>query len=284
MDGESNELEPLLAHLEELVNEVEEDHTPEFLAHLSHEAPEVRALAVRGLWESDPREVLDPLWKVAERDQDEEVRATAISVLGRYIYEGLLLGDADFGDELAEVDPSTVTQVRSFLEGILYDEEQPELLRRRALEALAFDPGPEEVTLMERWAKHASPDLRMTAIFSMGRSGLESWEKPVLKALEDKDRRVVREAIMAIGEGCFERGVPKLERFTRGADRELMLESISALGEVGGERAMEILEELAASEDEEVAEQAQVALEHAEAMEGFDELGDEDDLEGEEDT
>jgi HEAT repeat protein len=281
MDTDPKDLEALVAHLEELTEATEEDHTPEFLAHIVHDAPVVRAIAVRGLWDSDPREVLEPLWRVAEQDADEEVRATAVSVMGRYVYEGLLLDDGD--DELAEVEPSTVTQVRSFLEGLLYDEKQPELVRRRALEALAFDPGPEEMTLMEKWAKSPSPSLRMTAIFSMGRSALESWEKPILRAIDDPDRDVRREAIRAVGEACLETGLPRLERIIEGDDRELMLEAISALGEVGGERAMARLEELIESEDEEVSEVAQLALEeaeiYAEELAGLDDGYAEDDEE-----
>ncbi len=272
MEHEPRDFEALIAHLEELTEEYDEDHTPEFLSQLTHDAPEVRAVAVRGLWESDPMEVLEPLWRVAEHDVDPEVRATALSVMGRYIYEGLLLGDREDPFTESPLDPETIDRVRGFLEKILFDEQQDVLMRRRALEALAFDPGPEDVALIERWAQDSSSGLRMTAVFAMGRAGLDNFEPLILQALDDSAYEVRREAVRGIGEAGIEKGLPRLELLIQGSDREMQLEAISALGLVGGDRAIELLSELVESEDAEIAELAEAALEAAEEVsyeEGF---------------
>jgi len=286
----SNDVAGLVRRLERLAEDFEDDHTPEFIKHLEHPDENVRVAAVRGLWDSPPGEVREQLFRLLDKDASEEVRATAVGVMGRYIYEGLLLTEAADPSDIWEIRYDDVVAARQRLDAILFDNSSPILLRRRALEALSFDPGPEEITLMQKWIRHPDPNVRMSTVFSMGRSELEQWDDAIIKALEDSSLEVRREAIRAIAEAELAEGIPALAVFLEGESRELKMEAIVALGRVGGSDALTFLRQMAGSDDDELAELVCEATENAESLSvgfeaGFDAESEEgtlnaDDFEG----
>jgi hypothetical protein len=282
MKKKPGDIKSIVTYLEDLRGDFYEDHTKEILTYIDNESAEVRKAAILGLWDADLNEALGPLLDTAEKDADPDVQASALSVLGRYIYEGEFLKDDGYSIEDDVLDSKTIEKVRKYLMDTLYDESQPEIKRKSALESLAFDPGDKEEEIINDWYKSKSINLKASSIFSMGRSGLMKWEKPILKALQDKDKIVRREAIRAVGESCIEDGVKHLELFIEGDDRELALEAIAAIGKIGGDEAIDVLYPLTESDDEEIAESAEEAMEEAEDLVDYYEEDNEENIKEEE--
>lgn len=275
----NNNVKELVAFLNDLQDEYD-DHTDEFLQYVNHESPEVRIAAVEGLWHSDLNRAADVLLEVAQKDTSPEVQAKAVATMGRYIYEELW-GDEDFGvndEELRDelVQPQLVKKVKQYLAGILADESQPLLKRRRALESLSVNPGEKEKSLIEKWASSDSAELRMTAVFSMGRSGLNDFDERVLAFLEDADPKVQHEAVRAAGELGLEEAIPFFEKYVGGDNKELKFSVIEALENIGGEDAERMLIDIAEEDpDTDVAEAADDALDN---IAGFEDDDDEDEV------
>lgn len=267
-------VEEIIHWLEELAEDFEQDHTDVFLSHVEHADARVRNVAIRCLWEANLEQVWDVLKTHALGDSDSEVRATAFSVMGRYMYEEMLHDVQELPAEEIEAPLPLLRDIHTFLAECLHNENLPLLERRRCLEALSYNPSDKELVLMENWSKSTDNDLRMTSIFAMGRSSLEKFKPQVLAALEDAHLDVRREAIRAIGEGGYADCIPQLEALIAGNDRDLMFEAVAALGEVGGPRAIAILEGMSGSADAELAELAEVALVNAQEMKMFEEYQD----------
>src|SRR5438067_12939854 len=63
---------------------VELDYNDLFRRLMADVDPEVRALAIEGLWEDDRGSTAELLIKTAQNDADETVRAAAVDGLGRF--------------------------------------------------------------------------------------------------------------------------------------------------------------------------------------------------------
>jgi hypothetical protein len=276
MKNKQDDEKLILSRLEELLEDVYDDHTEEFLEYIKHPSATVRRIAVRGLWNSNLNEIQETLVSVSEKDPDIEVQAGAISVMGRFIYEGEFVKEDSYSFEDETIDPKTIAKIRTYLEKIVYDEGQSEIKRRRAMESLSFDPSERDEKMIEHWAKSKSAGLRTSAVFSMGRAGLIKWEETIIRALDDKEKEVRREAVKALGEGCAEDGIKHLKKIIIGGDRDLVLEAILSIGKIGGDDAVDILYTLADSEDEEVAAAAEAAIAETDAFSGDDEFEDDD--------
>lgn len=267
-------VEETISYLEELSEDFEQDHTDTFLSHVEAPDARIRNVAIRCLWEANLEQVWPVLKSHAQSDPDPEVRATAFSVLGRYMYEEMLHDVQGLAGEEIEAPVELLREVHAFLSESLANEGLALLERRRSLEALSYNPGPAELALMEAWNRSEDNELRMTAVFAMGRSALEKFKPQVLAALNDAQLDVRREAIRAIGEGGYQDCIPHLETLIRGEDRDLMFEAVAALGEVGGSQAITILEGLTLSKDAELAELAEVAMVNAQELQMFEEYQD----------
>lgn len=242
------------------------DHGPVFIQHLDDKDPQVRATAIEGLWYHADPSLIERLIEMAEQDPSPAVRAAAISGLGIYVYEGEMADyEFDWGpmteimreDELPEED---FLRVRDYLLGVYEDEARTTDERRFALEALSFLGDREVANLIEEAYHRPEREMKLSALFAMGRSGMVRWTDILAKELYSAERDIQREAIRAVGEiGLTELG-KDVWRLTFSEDREIMLEAIEALGQTGWEGAFERLEDLTLDPDEEVAEVASEAL------------------------
>jgi len=224
----------------------------EFYRRLLHDpSPEVRKLAVQAFWDFPEAQYIDPLIEVAEHDQDIEVRARALSILGIFIYEGAI------AEELPE---AAFLRVRRFLLDTARDASRPLLLRRMAIEALSFDPADDVAELIEWAYNHEDPEVNLSAIFAMGRSQSGRWSEYIVKELHSEDRQRLLEAITAAAEGYVREATPRLRTLALARDKEVRLAAIWALAHAGGPGALEVLEMCAESKDEEVREAAEEAL------------------------
>lgn len=238
---------------------VELDFASVFCHAMTDPDPAVRERAVSGLWESDDR---THILKLADRlaaDTSAEVRAAAASVLGHFA-------------ELA-VDGKLVTRdatrVHDALLRALSGNDEPPLVRRRALEAIAPFNAP-EVHAWVRWAyAHTEPLLRQSALFAMGRSGNDAWLPVVLAELRSKVPGMRFEAANAARELAEPSAVPSLIELLTDADPEVQVAAIHALGAIGGATAKKVLRRCTAEDqDDVVREAARGALESMDDPDG----------------
>lgn len=225
---------------------------PIYARLMDDESPEVRQAAVVALWDlADPRHI-EPLMEKAENDPDTQVRGKAASVLGIYIYEGVYDISPDEAQYLA---------VRKFLLDLAQDQKETLLVRRMAIEALSFDTD-QAVQDLIQWAyQHPAVEVRMTAVFAMGRSGAACWHPTILEELSSDERSLRLEAVNAAGEAGMESATPKLRSLTRSSDKEIRTAAIWALAHTRGPGALETLELCALSEDEDTRNTAEDAIE-----------------------
>ena len=237
---------------------------PFYAQLMDDESPRVRAEAMAGLWDVGDDVYVEPLMRKAENDPDTTVRARAASVLGIYMYDGVMEMDLDHGRFLA---------VRKFLLDLASDPDEDLFVRRSAIEALSFDSGEDVCDLIEWAYAHASSEVRASAVFAMGRSLSARWRDYILAELDSDDARMQLEAVCAAGEAGLREATPKLRALTRHADKDTRMEAIWGLSHTGGPGALETLEMCAQSEDGAVRRLAVAAIDELRHEEAFEREG-----------
>ena len=263
--------EEKIALLTQILNDEEwysHNHLPVIEGFLDDPDDEVRALAVKCLWNYPEPELIDHLLDLAKTDPSQKVRSRALVTLGRYVYEGEMADyDFDWGasEELmraGELPREDFERVRDFLIAVHTDESESLESRRFALEALSFWSDPAVWPLIEQAYHHPDPAMQISAIFAMGRNGHRRWADILLRELASPIPERQFEAVRAVGACFLEAAAPQLmDIIETTEDRDVLLEAIYALGRVGGDEAFEVLDELSDSEDEEIQEMVQLALE-----------------------
>lgn len=276
-----------LAHLKHIKTSEDRffhDYTPEIETYLEDEDPEVRAQAVRCLWEYPEPYFIDVLIELAENDPTDQVRARALSALGIYIYEGDMADYGyDFGpyddvlreDELPEAD---FERVRDYLLGVIRDESRPLDERRRAIEAISFHHMPEILDIIEQAYHHPDKSMKISAVFAMGRNGnIRRWEDYILEALLSPDAEIEYEAVRAAGECHLESANRQLMRVAEHAeDKNLRIAAIWSIGQIGLEESFMLLDELQFDPDKEIREVAEAAFDEWMIFSQLGDFGDED--------
>lgn len=219
--------------------------------------PLVRQASIDMLWEDVSTEVMQRFIQLARTDPFPEVRADALSALGRFIWEGEL-------GALAQVDAAEAQQAAL----ALYNDPQQELLvRRRALEAIGHSSLPVVSTAIRDSYMNGDRELRISALFAMGKSCDNQWEDIVLRELENDDPEIRFEATRAAGEIGLDSAVSVLGRMLDDEDDEIQQAAIRSLGEIGGREAMHLLtalaEQLEDDEDEDLLAVVEEALDAA---------------------
>lgn len=225
---------------------------PIFRRLIDDECPKVRQEAIAGLWElADPRHI-EPLMRKAQHDPDVDVRAKAASVLGIYIYETLSNGMLEEAEFLS---------IRGLLLDLAQDVKESLVVRRMAIEALSFDNDDLVQDLIEWAYGHPDKDVRMSAIFAMGRSRSSRWNEAILNELDSTERELQLEAVNATAEAGLEQATPRLRNLAASADKEIRMAAIWALSQTRGPGALETIEMCTQSNDEEIRNVAHEALE-----------------------
>ncbi len=211
---------------------------------LADPEPNVRAGAIRLLWECADPKLVPTYLHILNADESAQTRAVAATALGLFIYEG----------ELEEIPPEILHQVEENLLKAARTAKAT-LVRRRALETLGASSREEVPALIEAAYHRKESDWIVSALFAMGRSNDNRWEKNVLSKLHHQDDDIRTEAIRAAGElGMTSARLPLLDLLADEEDLEMRREIIWALSKIGGEGVRSTLEELleAESDDEEV--------------------------------
>ncbi|MCL5960150.1 MAG: HEAT repeat domain-containing protein [Chloroflexi bacterium] len=230
---------------------IEVDFRTVFFLFLSDEDEEVRAAAIEGLWEDESKDLLDRLLETLKQDRSIKVRATAAIGLGRFAY----LAELDeLGDNWGE-------RLKSALLATIQNPNEPSEVRRRAVEAIGYFGGDEEVTEIIESA-YRDPDelMRTSAIFAMGRNLDARWVENITKELHSASAEMRYEAARASGELGRKEVLPDLVPLVADDDVEVRLAAIWALGQIGGRKAHQVLTQCARVDDEVIREAAEEAL------------------------
>ncbi|NDJ84400.1 MAG: HEAT repeat domain-containing protein [Chloroflexi bacterium] len=227
--------------------------------------PEVRQKAIEMPWYVISERLFHTLMTMAQKDSSTPVRATAMSALGRFIYEG----------EMEEFDVALTARARQL--AIAYYEDRSEDLdvRRRSLEAVSHSTMDELDAMILEAYEDDEPMMQASAVFAMGASCKPRWAEQVIRELDNPMPEIRFEAIRAAGELALADAVPKLIASAQedGDDYELRLTAIWSLGEIGTKEATRglqaLLSQAEAAENDTLMEAIEDALETAALMSGF---------------
>jgi HEAT repeat protein len=203
----------------------------------------VREQATRLLWECEDPKLIPVFLKAMQTDGSPEVRAASATALGLFVYLG----------ELEQIP----AKIRRSVEDALLKAAAPaetKLVRRRALEALGFSSRPQVPPLIEAAIHQKDAKWVESALFAMGRSSDERWEKHILSRLRHDNDDIRREATAAAGEiGLPSAREPLLDLLEDEEAVDTRHQIIWALSKIGGEDVRARLEELleAEADDEE---------------------------------
>jgi len=237
----------------------EADFNSIFRFCLSDEDEEIRAQAIEGLWEDESISILRSLIGLLRGEPSFLVRARAAAGLGRFV----LLAELD------ELDSELGAEVREALLHTINNPQEVLEVRRRAVEAISFS-GEEGVReIIEAAYQDETQEMRVSAVFAMGRSIDPYWGETLLRELKTPDPEMRYEAARACGELELKEAVPTLARLINDADREVQGAAIWALGRIGGRGARGVLRACCESDDEVVAKAAEEALSELEFAEGI---------------
>jgi HEAT repeat protein len=228
-----------------------------FKGRLKDEDAEVRSTAIEGLWENEETSLIDHLINLLEQDSAEKVQATAAAALGKFA----LLA------ELRKLRPSHKTKVSQALLTVINDKNKPLEVKSRALEAAAPLSLPQiKKAIMEAY-QSGNPQLRVSALFAMGKNCSQSWLPILLKELNSADTEIRYEAAGACGELGEKEAVPYLIELVDDPDIEVRLAAIKGLGKIGAPEAKSCLEQCLDNPNKAIQQAAEQALYELEAGE-----------------
>lgn len=245
---------------------------------LEDEDPDVRANAAMVIWNYPEAHFIDKLFDLALNDPAQGVRSQAIKTLGRYIYEGSINEYELFStDPMAEILAPELPledflRVKNFLISVFHNESLPLESRRYAVEALGFLTDPEILEIIEKAYNCPDFQMKVSALFAMGRNSHQRWAPIILKELKNDIYEIRYEAVRAAGEAGVKEATPDLiEIALHEEDKDLRMEAIWSLGLIGGEKAKNVLSKLCLDSDPDIREVAEAALEECELYEESEE-------------
>lgn len=231
--------------LAQRLNELAEDQSeldlePAIVALALDESSEVRRLAAASLWESVNADTVRLVLEMAQSDRDLEVREAALISLASYA----------LSFEVGKLRPTVGEELKAALNNMVRNEAEPLLVRRRALEGIGVFNEPQVRELIKWGFGHGDREVKISAVYAMGRSADDFWLPEVMQALSSTDGGILFEGATAAGEIELTRAVPRLTDLAQDDDREVAAKAAFALALIASEEAVAAIRELAASDDE----------------------------------
>lgn len=213
---------------------------------------DVRAVAIRSLWQSQREDLAPVFLQIMEGDEEYTTCAQAASALGRFVYLG------ELGKIPAELSQEIVNRLLAIM-----DSKAHTLVRRRALESLGYSGHARVPELIEEAYEFGDEDWQASALFAMGRSADDRWAPRVLERLEDPSAELSKEAARAAGELQLNDALMSLINLLHDDESEVRMAAAWSLSQIGGPRVGQSLEELLEStEDEDEIDLIENALEN----------------------
>lgn len=238
--------------------------------------PQVIINAIKLLWQTEDKKLVPVYLDLLAMHADESVRAAAGNILGNFVYLG----------EIESIPAALLKRIEEALLEANHNDHS-DLVRRRTLESLGYSSRQEVEGLIKIAIKHKDTLWLESALFAMGRSADEMWDKDVLRMLHHEDPGVRISAIHAAGDLALDEArsymMDLLEEEIE--DDEMLSEVIWSLSQIGGHGARETLEGLQdKTTDEDILDLIEDALDNLSLTEDASlfELMDVD-LEGDED-
>jgi HEAT repeat protein len=224
-----------------------------FFTALNDQEADIRAAAVRGLWEYEGRDLIGRLLQLLEKDEEPEVRAEAALALGRFV---LMF-------EFGKLHERHFQRVEEGLRRTLDDDLEEEEVQARALEAIGACDRPWVTQAILQAYESEAPRLKVSALHAMGRSCEPSWLPVLTEELSSADPEMRYEAAMALGSLADRRAVSHLAPLLHDPDAEVKEATIAALGQIGGSDVKSLLRPLLQVPSASVQEAAAAALAEA---------------------
>ncbi len=221
-----------------------------FFVVLGDEEAAVRADAVRGLWEYERRDLIGPLLRLLETDEEPAVRAEAALSLGRFVILW----------EFGSLREQHFQQVEQGLRRAIEDDMEEDEVRARALEAIGASGRPWVRQAILQAYQSETPRLRISALHAMGRNCQPQWLPELIQELKNDDPEFRYEAALALGSLADRTAVPHLTDLLNDPDIEVKEAAIAALGQIGGNEAKAMLRSLSKNPSPSVQEAATAAL------------------------
>ena len=229
-----------------------------FMTLMEDEDEEVREAAIMGLWESENRALIEPLFSRLLVDETERVRAVAAQSLGRFAVMA----------ELGNLLDRDANRVREGLLDVIRNEQEPSFeVRRRVIEAVSAFNSEEVRELILETYDSASETLRASALYAMGQNADVSWLTYIREEMESESEEVRFEAAGAAGRIGDERLIPALARMGMEDNTEIQAAVVTALSAIGGPAAQRVLRRFLQHADESFRE---LALDALESMQSFE--------------
>ncbi len=267
----------LLTVLLELAEDrIEYDYRAIFTRTLDDFDPTIRVLSLEGLWEDERPQLISGFKHLLRQDDAVDVRAAAALALGRFVYLG----------ETGALAPDHASEASEALWDSFDNPSEHVHVRRRALEGIAASGQANITRLIENALYENNHQMRVGAIFAMGRNADPRWIPYLLPELNHDDAEIRMEAVRSLSELEAQPAVPRIiQLIAVETDSEVRLAALAALGQIGGEEARKALESATEWDDEAVVAAAESALEDFSISDGgaydliSEVLGIEDDFE-----
>lgn len=221
------------------------------LQQLNHQDPSIRSLAVECLWDYPDPEAAGRLLTLTKSDPDGSVRIKAITALGRYMYEGEMemydLEEGSWEDPYTEpvMTAEQFKRMRDFLIATCQDPRKSLDERRFALEVVSFLSSDEVRQLIKEAYASDQKQMRISALFAIGRNMSNELWNLVIESLHDEDADIRAEAIRSAGECQIEEAHDQLMFLAKTTtDQEEFRSTIMAIAALGLEQSLAFLGEL----------------------------------------
>lgn len=224
----------------------------------------VRETALRLLWECEDKSFVLKVIELLEKDPSARVRASAASLMGRFVYMGET-------DELSEL--LTKRVIDALLNAHKNDSEK--MVRRRALESLGYSSRGEITDLIKQAMTINDREWIASSLYAMGRCADPIWSEIVQKHFTHPEEIVREEAVRAAGELELTHTREKLLAILENEESDdIIAAAIWSLSQIGGEGVREaITKQIENVDDEDLLAFVEDALDNlsfTEEMSHFD--------------
>ncbi len=198
---------------------------PIFRLALKDEDEQVRFFAIRAIEVFDTDDLIPFFLSVLKEGESVSLRAVTASVLGKYVYRG----------ELDKISKKIKKDIEDHLFEVL-EKDNPLEIQRRALEAVSYSSREEVREHILNAYQSELDEWVASALFAMGRSFDHEYSELVFEKLQHTSPKVRLEAVRACGELTMEDAVPIIIDLLHDLP-EIREAAIWALSQIGGEDA-----------------------------------------------